>query len=94
MRTALVFIMLVLLVNWQAASTQVSEGYTKRDVRCSLAGSSDPWGVLTKDRLRIMLALHDGLTIPNLAREFKKSEKQILEEIEQLKSVSFVRGDL
>ena len=68
-------------------------GYADRDVRCSLAGSGDPWGALTRSRLRMMLALHDGQGLEQLAAEFEMTEDELQKELDPLVEVSLVRRD-
>lgn len=58
--------------------------YQKRNLRCSMAGRGDPWSALTKERLAILMAMHDGLEIKDLADVFGMSTQQVLTQIKPL----------
>ena len=88
----LCFISIILLtVLLSASKGQEGNSYTERKLRCSMAGSGDPWSALTKSRRPILMAMHDGLNIKQLAKVFSMSEEQMINEINHLKESSLVK---
>ncbi|MFX0091124.1 MAG: hypothetical protein ACFFBD_05115 [Candidatus Hodarchaeota archaeon] len=58
--------------------------YDEKQVYASLAGSGNPWGALTRIRARILFALHDKLSIFDIATLFGKTTEDIEAEITPL----------
>lgn len=86
------FVLLILLaLSSIQVYSQDENIYSDRKIFCSMAGSGDPWSAFTKPRRTIMLALHDGLNIEDLSKEFNLSERQINNELNELKKSSLIR---
>jgi hypothetical protein len=74
----------VLSASAVATRAESTAKYTERSIYPSLAGSGDPWTALTKTRLQMMLAMHDGLDSEQLAEIFELSEQQLEDEVNPL----------
>jgi hypothetical protein len=88
-------LVMFLLVAAFGARAQSPGAYSERSIYPSLAGSGDPWTALTRTRLQMMLAMHDGLDIEQLAAVFELSEQQVRDELNPLieSSLVHVQGD-
>jgi DNA-binding transcriptional ArsR family regulator len=58
-----------------------------------MAGSGDPYAVLTPLRLRLLRALHDGATVAGLAAEAGLSPGQVRTELAPLRVAHLIAGD-
>ncbi|MHA2363962.1 MAG: hypothetical protein ACXAC7_08380 [Candidatus Hodarchaeales archaeon] len=67
--------------------------YDKKKYYLSLAGSGDPWSVLTKVRGNLLKALHDIQTIDKLSKIFDMSEEEILVELQPMIEASLVNEE-
>ncbi len=55
-----------------------------------MAGHGDPWSAISRERLQIMLALHDGLDFKQTAQIFNISYDQLKNELAALIESSLV----
>jgi len=84
----LIVVINLLLISVQAQKSNI---YTDKKIFPTMAGSGDPWSALTKKRLQIMIAMHHGLNITQLAEVFNTSENQMIDEIKPLIESSLVK---
>lgn len=84
-------LLVVLYIFLISTYAQKSNIYANKKIFPTMAGSGDPWSALTKKRLQIMIALHHGLNITQLAEVFNTSENQMKDEINPLIKSSLVK---
>lgn len=73
------------------SNTNENNIYKEKKIFCSMAGSGNPWGALTKARRPILMAMHAGLNIKRLAEVFNMTEKEIISEIKPLQEYNLVK---
>ncbi|MHA1909365.1 MAG: hypothetical protein ACW98Y_18855 [Candidatus Thorarchaeota archaeon] len=70
--------------------SELSDRYDTSQIRLSLAGSGNPWRVINKLSVQIILALNDNLSIKEIATLAGMKESEIQSEIESLLETSLV----